>query len=288
MSFRKRHVKNRICKIKPKESIFKKLWFWIGVLSIIIISTTFYFIFFYSGLQAKKFEVSGNNKISAQELENIILSYTNTGLVKFWNFSVTTKSILLVDTEKIRKEILDKFPVIEKVTVSKEYPQTIILGVLERKPFGVFCSMSSELGQDGDCFLIDQNGIAFESLNVIPGGFIIVQQIGDHGQVFTGEQAVAQNITDAIFKIQKSLKDNFQIDLEQALVTTPVRMNIKTSEKWQIYFDMSQNANIDSQLTKLNLLLEQEISRDARKSLRYINLIPKDRAIICDNIECET
>lgn len=288
MSFRKKHVKNRICKIKPKESILKKLWFWIVVLLIVIISVAIYFAFFYSGLQAKNFEVSGNSKINAQELKNIILDHTNTGLVKFWNFSITTQSILLVDTEKIREEILKRFPVIEKATVSKKYPQTIILGVSERKPLGVFCSPILESEQSSGCFLIDQNGIAFEQLSIIPEGYIIVRQISDQGQVFTGEQVVAQNITDAIFKIQKGLKDNFQIDLEQALVTSPVRLNIKTNENWQIYFDMSQSSSIDSQLTKLNLLLEQEIPKETRKNLRYINLIPKDRAIICDNDKCDT
>lgn len=288
MSFRKKHVKNRICKIKPKESILKKLWFWIVVLLIVIISVAIYFAFFYSGLQAKNFEVSGNSKINAQELKNIILDHTNTGLVQFWNFSITTQSILLVDTEKIREEILKRFPVIEKATVSKKYPQTIILGVSERKPLGVFCSPILESEQSSGCFLIDQNGIAFEQLSIIPEGYIIVRQISDQGQVFTGEQVVAQNITDAIFKIQKGLKDNFQIDLEQALVTSPVRLNIKTNENWQIYFDMSQSSSIDSQLTKLNLLLEQEIPKETRKNLRYINLIPKDRAIICDNDKCDT
>jgi len=288
MSFRKKHVKNRICKIKPKESILKKLWFWIVVLLIVIVSVAIYFAFFYSGLQVKNFDVSGNSKINAQELKNIILDHTNTGLVQFWNFSITTQSILLVDTEKIREEILRRFPVIEKATVSKKYPQTIILGVSERKPLGVFCSPILESEQSSGCFLIDQNGIAFEQLSIIPEGYIIVRQISDQGQVFTGEQVVAQNITDAIFKIQKGLKDNFQIDLEQALVTSPVRLNIKTNENWQIYFDMSQSSSIDSQLTKLNLLLEQEIPKETRKNLRYINLIPKDRAIICDNDKCDT
>jgi hypothetical protein len=104
--------------------------------------------------------------------------------------------------------------------------------------------------------------------------------------VFTGEDVVAQNIINAISKIQKSLKDNFQIDLKEALVASSVRLNVTTSENWQIYFDLSPESDINLQLTKLNLLLNGGMSADSRKNLRYIDLRPQDRAIICDNKTC--
>ncbi len=280
MSYRKKHIKNKIHKIKPRKSIFKRPWFWIIILFLIIILSGFYFAIFWPCIQLKNIVISGNDKAKTRDLQELVLNSANTGLIDFWNIKIISRSIFLINDDKINKNILEKFPVIEKVTINKNLPQTLILSVVERKPIGVFC------GNAGQCFLIDQNGIIFEPLSITPENFTIVRQAVENGQIFTGEQVVAQNTINAISKIQKSLKDNFQIDLEEALVTSPVRLNIKTSENWQIYFDLSPESDINLQLTKLDLLLTSEISQDNRKNLRYIDLRPKDRAIICDNKTC--
>ena len=162
-------------------------------------------------------------------------------------------------------------------------PQTIVLGITERKPIGVFCSSES---LDSGCFLVDNNGIVFEPLTILPQDVTIVRQAINDKQVFTGENVVAQNMMDAIYKIQKSLKDNFQINLLEALISTPVRLDIKTGENWQIYFDLDARANIDSQIEKLNLLLNSDHLATSRKNLKYIDLRPKDRAVVCDNSTC--
>ena len=57
-------------------------------------------------------------------------------------------------------------------------------------------------------------------------------------------------------------------------------MNVTTDGGWQIYFNVgSGDPDIDSQITKLNLLLNETINPDARKTLQYIDLRFKDRAI---------
>lgn len=159
-------------------------------------------------------------------------------------------------------------------------PQTLILNITERKPLGVFCNASDQ------CFSIDYNGVIFESVATVSGDATIVRQAFSDSQVFIGEQVIEQNIINAIFKIQKSLKDNFQIGLKEVSVASPLRLNIKTNENWQIYFDLSPEADINSQIIKLNILLNGGISATDRKSLRYIDLRPKDRAIVCDNKVC--
>ena len=82
------------------------------------------------------------------------------------------------------------------------------------------------------------------------------------------------------------MKENLNIDLKEAIIAAPIRLNTETRENWKIYFDLDKNADINFQLTKLKLLFDGEISPQTRKNLRYINLIPKDRAIICDNATC--
>ena len=114
----------------------------------------------------------------------------------------------------------------------------------------------------------------------------IVKQNTGNTQVILGQEVVASNAISAIYKIQKMLKDNFQIDLKDVLVTSPVRLNATTRGNWQIYFDLGPNSDIDAQITKLSLLLSGGISPDNMKNLRYIDLRPNARAIVCDNSTC--
>jgi hypothetical protein len=113
-----------------------------------------------------------------------------------------------------------------------------------------------------------------------------VRQTISNGQVFVGEKVVSQNIINAIYEIQKNLQDNFHINLAEAMITSPIRLDINTGQKWKIYFDLSSGSDISSQLNKLNSLLSGGISADSMKNLRYIDLRPKDRAIVCDNNTC--
>jgi hypothetical protein len=262
------------------------LWFWIAFLVLIVALSGFYIVFFYSGFQLKNIMISGNQKTSAQDLRQLVLGNADKALVNFWKIKITTSSIFLINDGKMSLSILQKFPVIEKVEINKNFPQTLTLNIIERQRVGAYCtSTGSEIANSG-CFSIDQNGITFESLPALPADISIVRQLAENGQAYIGQQIVAPNIMGVILKIKKSLKDNFQIDLKEALIASPVKLDVRTSENWNIYFDLSGDSDINSQLEKLNLLLNGTISATSRKNLRYINLIPKDRAIICDNSAC--
>jgi len=104
----------------------------------------------------------------------------------------------------------------------------------------------------------------------------IITQTLNSNDIFTGESVVDRNVISAISKIEKNLKDNFQIDIKEALVSNPLRLDIKTNENWQIYFDLNSDTNL--QIIKLNSLLKNEISQTSRASLQYIDLRFKDRA----------
>jgi hypothetical protein len=57
-----------------------------------------------------------------------------------------------------------------------------------------------------------------------------------------------------------------------------LRLDIKTNENWQIYFDLNSMSDTDLKIAKLNLLLNGEITPEIRKNLQYIDLRFKDRA----------
>lgn len=288
MSYRKKHIKNKVNRIKPKKSIFTRLWFWIGLLSVIVIASVAYLAVFYSGVQIKNIIVSGNQKVLSQDIENLISDNINYKILGIGSWKISSRSIFLIDSDKLQKEVLDKFPIIENVKVVKRFMQTLELQVNERAFFAVFCpSLDRAIeGIPGKCFSMDNNGIIFEPLYVMPQNIVIVLQAENGRQIFAGENVVSQDIMDLITKVGKNLKDNLQINLKEAFVADSNRLNVTTSENWQIYFDLGPGSDISSQLTKLNLLLKGGISPTSRKNLRYIDLRPEDRAIVCDNGEC--
>ena len=284
VSYRKKHIKTKIQKIKPKKSIIRKLWFWLILLFLIIIILVLYFFLFYPGIQVKNIIISGNQKVASEDIRNLILSNTSTKILGIGSWEINSNSIFLINSNKLDKKILNKFPSIEQAKINRKFLQSLKITITEREPLGVYCGGSSDNIQQ--CFFIDKSGIIFESLSTLPGGFTVIRQTLENNNIFVGENVVQQNIILAILKIQKNLKDNFQINLEEALITSPIRLNANTNENWQIYFDLDQNSDIDPQLTKLNLLLSSEISDNERENLQYIDLRPKDRAIICDNKIC--
>ena len=66
----------------------------------------------------------------------------------------------------------------------------------------------------------------------------------------------------------------FQIYIKEAFVSNP--LILKTSESWKLYVD--PDGDIQSQITKMKLLLKDQITPAVRQNLQYIYLQYKDRA----------
>lgn len=274
MSYRKRHVKLKIKKLKPKKFVLKNKWFWFVILSIVVFVATIWFLFFSSYLQINSILISGNKELKSEDILQISNENIFKKLFSIGNWDVTTKSIILVNSKNIKRDILNKFPKIQEVLVTKKLFQTIEINIKERKAVAVFCKGNQIPPKD--CYFIDELGIIFEEIKEAQNNFVVIRKNDFTENNIIGAQAVEKNITESILKIQKTFKDNYNVDILDVLITTPFRLNIKTAENWQIY--LTTDSDLNMQITKLNLLLEEEISEQIRKKLQYIDLRFKDRA----------
>jgi len=273
MSYRHKHIKTKIHKLTPKKSFYEKPYFWFALIFVAVISSFIYFLIFFPKIQVNFIEISGNEKIESKNIENTVATAIEKKFFNLGGFSLASKSIFLVDLDDLNARLTSRFPEIETLSVNKKLPQTLVLEIKERKPFAVFCKSGQGMPPE-DCYFIDTAGVIFEALPAVPEGMAIVRQTVNES-VFVGENAIAQNIMSAISRISDSLKNNFQIDISEALISTPVRLDIKTAESWQIYFNLDSDVN--SQITKLNLILKEEIPADSRKNLQYIDLRFRDK-----------
>jgi cell division septal protein FtsQ len=272
-SYRKKHVRHKLHKIKPKKPLVKSKLFWFLILTTLLFLIITYFLFFFAGLQVSSATVSGNKKIESDKLEDFVLSASNTKLVDFGFLKLNTKNILLENTSRISNEIITQFPRIETATVRKVFPKALAVDIVEREPIGTYCQ-----NDVSECFLLDQNGVVFEPISNYAEISTSIKQVSNNNHIYLGQQVMERNIAMTIYKVQKNLQDNFQINLKEAFITSPLRMDVITSENWEIYFNMDSEYSIDSQLLKLDLLLKGEITEDIRPTLQYIDLRFKDRA----------
>ncbi|MSU60389.1 MAG: FtsQ-type POTRA domain-containing protein [Candidatus Staskawiczbacteria bacterium] len=265
MSHRRKHLNQIVKNLRPKKRIWKSPVFWAVVLCLVIVASFIYLVFFWSKFQIQTIQIAGNAKVQTQDIENVIAPNVHKKLLRLFH-----GSIFVVDTSKITADILNAFPVIEKVDTQKKYPDSVAVSIIERDQFAIFCENRNSSG----CFSIDKNGVIFEKLQTIPKDVLLLTQEPEGKEMVVGEAAIDKKIMDGIFQIQEDLKNNFQIDIQGALVSNP--LIVRTSENWKLYFD--PDGDMPSQITKMNLLLKDQILPSARKNLEYIYLQYNDRA----------
>lgn len=266
MNYRRKHIKPKIDRFKNKKWLIKKPLFWLLALFIILISGAFQFILFYPKFQISNIQILGNAKTDKKDIEDLAWIIADQKIFNIAGLNIKTKSIFTINGEKLKENILKKIPQIKEIKIQKKFPQDIILEVKERQPFAVFCQNEQE------CFLIDKDGVIFEKSNDVT--IMPVMRKDSIREVFLGENVFDKNIMDIIYQIINNLKDNFGITIKEVLLSD--LLVFKTSENWQIYFDAK--SDIGSQITKMNILLKDEIPLAARKDIQYIYLQYKDKA----------
>lgn len=242
---------------KRKRSVLKNRFFWLSLFILILAGLFFYFLFFSSIFQVNKIIITGEKKISEENLKLLVKSKLENKICFF-----PGKNIFLINLEEIKKEILNKFPPIGEVEIGRKFPQTINILIKERKEIGIWC-------QEENCFLIDNQGIIFEQ-SAKEGGLIKIRKKEKNEPLILGRKVVEKERLSKILKIKTQLEENLKISSLEALIVSEERLNIKTSEGWEAYFSLT--GDLDWQIKALGLILTKQIPPEKRKKLEYIDL----------------
>ena len=264
MTKHKRH-KRKPHRVRIKTPFIRKPFFWFSFVFLAFILGGSYLFIFAERFQITEIQVHGNKTVSTEDLEDIVLNTINR-VILGKNF----KTIFLVRKNEINKEILNKFPEIEDLKTKKDFPNTLILEIRERKPFAVFCTEEQQIPEQ--CFILDKNGVIFE-IQEHPNSLdntLIIRFSENEKEFSLGQEIIKKELLDLILKIRNNQKENDQPDITEVIFFLPQRLNVKTTEGWQIYFNLE--SDIDLQITKLNLLLKELIPFEDRENLEYIDL----------------
>lgn len=245
---------------KRKKNISSKKYFRNAVIFFLAI-TIFTAIIYLSKLpvlQINQIEVSGNQTIEKNEIENRL----NDILSGFYFYFIPKKNYFLVAIKLIEKNILDSFPRIEQVSVKKKPLKSLLIQIKEREPWAVYCSQK--------CFFIDKSGFAYEESFINSGNLIrFIRE--DNDDVSVGKYAIQNGVINILSNIENKidvlgLGPVTEYNLSSKLTE---ELKIKTGEGFYLIFNM--NENWDKIFTILKTVLNEEI-KEKSKNLDYIDL----------------
>lgn len=241
--------------------IFKYKITWIILSTLIIIGGFTYLFVFSSVFQIKNIQVSVVEKTPVEEIINII--------------SDNTGNIFTSDLKSISQNILKEYPQIASIDIKRKFPDKIVVQIQERQPVATFCisSLISTLRifkpeESGflNCLYIDREGIVFEEAD-IAAGLPVIKIKNPVRSLRFGQEIVSKDYLEKILNINSGLKD---IQVSEIYPHSKNRLNIKTSEGWEIYFNARESIN--PQIEKLEIVLKEKLPLEERRNLEYIDL----------------
>ncbi len=236
--------------MSPAKVLLYFLLFFIGGI--------FYLFCFFPKVQIKEIKVYGNEQVSFENIQKLV-----DGEISHKILFLNSKSILLVNGKRIKKEILNNFPQIAKINLKRNFPSTLILEVEERKPIGIWCA-----SQIQKCFNVDKEGIIFSENSESLKSLTIIDSI-KKDNVSLGEKIIQEDILNSIEKLETGFKE-IGIQIKEIALLSEERLNVRTDENWEIYFNLKGDLNW--QLEELNQILQKEIRPEKRVNLEYIDL----------------
>ena len=257
-------------RFKRKKPVVKNRFFLSAFFIFILFIAVSYFLFFSDFFQIKEVIVSGNKKVLKEEIVRV----AENEFLKAKSF-FPVKNILLVNLGEIKENILNSFPQIAEIQIGRKLPRTLVFTILERKGVAEFCKAFELFTKEESqalyqkCFLLDEEGIVFEE--VLKDSLFLpkIKNPNLEFQLGLGQKIIDKELLSGILDIFSQLKD-LNIETKEFLIVSEERINVKTLDNWEIYFNPKEDLNW--QLTKLKAVLEKDIPSERRNELEYIEL----------------
>ena len=236
---------------KPKRRLYKSKGFWFLFLFLIIIGYSFYFVFFSDFLKVKNIEVSGAEKIGADNVKNVFL-----GEISKKMFFFIPKNILSVNFDKLSYDISSNFPEVEKISIKINLPDTVSAEIIEKTPAGCWC-------KDSNCNYFDRYGIVYQQNSKCDNLLTIVSD----KEPEISKQVISEDNLKDILKIFNESIGQAQI---KDIRISDDKVILESKQGWIAYFKPYDD--ISGQIVNLKAILEQKVGANKASQLNYIDL----------------
>lgn len=240
-------------------------------LSVCFICVSGYTLFFSEHLKVTNIEITGNNEIGKQEIQQEIENLLQGSLMGV----IPKNNFLFISHKKIEQVLTDDFKKIRTVEVTKKFPDTVNIVIDERKALLVWCFADK-------CYLLDEEGYAysvadFSSPELTQNHLL---QINDESgrEVSIGTKVIEPAYEQYVLSVKDALAAaGFNVTDQY---WTPSRMaeeiNVKTDQDLEFYF--STQFDLKSALKTLTTILKKEIPEEKRTEVAYFDLRNENKA----------
>lgn len=248
---------------KSIDKMISKIIFYFLLVGFLGISI--YVLFFSTYLNVSNIIISGNNELSLEDLKKVV---ENGKQGKYFGI-IPKDNFLLIRSDKVKQLLSGDFRKIKEVSVSKRFPDTLMISLQERKALLVLCS-----GEN--CFLIDENGIAYSQADFsspeLTQNHLIRISDKSLGEIKIGEEVATQAYIQYVLKLKDSLQ-NIGLVVEDEFWTPSLvadEINVKVRDGQELYF--STQFSLESAIKTLDIILKKEPLKTQQKDTAYIDL----------------
>ncbi len=136
----------------------------VGVLILIVVIGAPIFFLKQERFLISTIQIQGNEITKSEELENIIRGHISGNYL----WLIPRSSVLLYPNNKIKSDILRQVPRLISINLSLTDSRTLLVTILERKPFALYCVHEMQ------CFFLDQTGYIFSEAPAFSGGVYMI------------------------------------------------------------------------------------------------------------------
>jgi len=249
----------RIKKMKrtqKRDSIIQNKLLWDVALGVVFTLSFSYLIFFSRAFEFKDVSITATGKLG-----HIVFD------VKQDIFQdLDKKSFFSARVKNTKANILSNYPEIETVTARRIFPHGLFVELYERKPVITWCYNKV------DCFLMDKNGVVFNSAVDIDESLILIYSKDETIPLDFSllDKLIDEEKLSQIIKINQAFNNDLPVKLTHFITDSNDMLHALTEQGWSIYFVLKSDMQMD--ITKLKLLFDKELNEEQTKNLEYIDL----------------
>lgn len=257
---------------KKRVSFLRQRFFWYGIGLVFLLVFLFWVVLFSPWLNIQEIKVEGESEILKERILFVIEE-------SFWQsfLGIPQNSILLVREAELREDLLSSFPLILGVTLKRSLPKTLVIEITQRQQVAAWCPPVGETDKNSSCFALDRQGIPFKEAANTDEYVVFYSK----GNPVLGQELLHPSLLATLLSFKETfaaLGEPMQFKTAAFEIGQGGQVEGVTSEGWRVLLKIEEN--MEWQITKLKLVLEQQIPQERRGDLEYIDLRFGDQAYL--------
>lgn len=263
-----------------KRPPYKKLLF-ISVFLMVSLGV-FYFLLCSSFFRVADIRINGLVTLDEQfVLEEMRIFLNETKFI-----ALKQNNWFLFSSFGLQQYLQEKFPKIGSLSISKKFPDGLVINFQEREMVGIWCAINIKTMEDSpvsrNCFYVDKNGVIFDEAPQIKGSLILViNDFSPQDTIEIGRAVIKESLLGKFILGKEFLEEELSLGIGafEILEFEPEEFRVQVMagpvEGWIIYF--SEIHDFNSQLLALKEILNKIPEREMR-AFEYVDLRVEGRA----------